>query len=300
MRRVSASWLRLSRFSRFRSLCRLVELWTGGERGILALGAAILSVTTVVLAFVTGFAVLVVGSALVGLGQMLTMVACQTLIANDRDESRRDRGFAHFTVATSVAQFGAPAIGGLLIVESAGGARNWVPSYGALVLAGLIGLGFSWSLLVRPGELTARPQHFGKAVPGALREVMRSRTVLVGLSVGFASLSAIDLLTAFMPAFGESRGIPPHTVGFLIAAYGIASIAARLVLQRLILALGRRKLLISCLLCAAASLRLRRSRVRSRFSWVSWRSAGRPWACANRSPSRGLPAASARRSVEPR
>ena len=198
-----------------------------------------------------------IGSAALGLGQLISMIAAQTIIANGRDAPRRDQRFATFTVVTSCAQFAAPAVAGLLIAGGAVAGASDVHVGSVYVLTAVVasvGLAAAGTLLWRPGVLSARPQHFGDPVPGAMGKVLRVRSVRVALVVGFAALSASDLLVAFMPAYGALHGLSPRLVGFLIAAHGLASIVVRLFLLRLLRRYTRRTLLTVCLVVAAVSL----------------------------------------------
>ena len=231
-----------------------------GERGYLIAGTVLLAITLAILAVASELWMVGVGSAALGLAQMLAMIACQTIIANGRDAPRRDQRFATFTLVTSTAQFAAPAIGGFLIVGVAAGVGGG-PSdlevgnaYLFAAAAACVGFVFSATLLWRPGTLLARPQHFGEPVPGAMGDVLGVRSVRVALVVGFAALSSADLLVAFMPAYGEFRGLSPRLVGFLIAAHGLASIVVRLFLMALLRRHTRRSLLTACLVLAALSL----------------------------------------------
>lgn len=229
-----------------------------GERGYLLVGAALIALTVLLLAAASDLWVIVVGSAALGLGQLLAMIACQTIIANGRDEVRRDARFATFTLVTSATQFAAPAIAGFLIADSVGGERgsgmNLTGVYLLIATVAFVGVVAAGTLLWRPGALSVRPQHFGKAAPGAIREVVGERSVVVALVVGFAVLSAADLLVAFMPAYGEENGVAPQIVGMLIAAHGLASVVVRIFLMPLLRRYTRRALLTVCLAVAALSL----------------------------------------------
>ncbi len=227
-----------------------------GERGYLLGGTILLVLAVVALAAATQLWILAIGSAVLGLSQMLSMIAIQTIIANGQEAVRRDRRFASFTLVTSASQFTAPAAAGLLISAStlrssslAGGLLMvYVPAAAAAVLSLAAGASLRW----RPGTLADRPQHFGKAAPGALGEVFRTRSVVVALVVGFCVLSANDLLVAFMPAYGEINGYPPSVIGILIATFGLASVASRIVLIAVSRRCSRTTILALGLGCAAA------------------------------------------------
>ncbi len=228
-----------------------------GERGYLLAGGATLAAAVGVMLVARRLEVLMIASAALGLGQLLTMIACQTIIANGRNSRRRDARFANFTLVTSTAQFAAPAIAGFLIAGTGSSNGTGELDLGSVHMvagiAALVGLIAAISLLRRPGTLADRPDHFGAPSPGAMSEVLRAPTVIIALVVGFCVLSAADLLVAFLPAYGEARGLSPGLVGLLISAHGIASIAVRLCMVRLLQRFTRRRLLGACLFVGAAS-----------------------------------------------
>ena len=184
---------------------------------------------------------LAVASAGLGLAQLLVIVASQTVIARGVDAERRDSRFATFTLLTSITQFAAPAVAGVII--SSGTGHN----VGQLQVVYAVGLGLagvstivSLSLVLRPGALGNRAPVVAEGGRAALTEVLGSRSVTTAIVVGFSVLSAADLLVAFMPAYGELHDISARQVGFLIAAHGFASVVVRLFLVRLLKRFDRR------------------------------------------------------------
>lgn len=231
-----------------------------GERGYLLAGAVLIPLAVMAMATAPRLEFLMVASAGLGLGQLLVMVACQTIIANGRDSQLRDARFANFTLVTSASQFAAPAVAGLLLGgdSSPDGSEALIlgPVQAAAGVAALLGLVASISLVRRPGTLSRRPDHFGSPSSGAMRSVLRDPTVVVALVVGFCVLSSADLLVAFLPAYGQLHGLSPRLVGLLIAAHGLASIAIRLCMMQLVSRFTRRALLATCLTVAAVGLAL--------------------------------------------
>jgi MFS family permease len=229
-----------------------------GERGYLLAGAALIPIAVGLMVAARGLGLLMTAGAVLGLGQLLTMISCQTIIANDRDAERRDAHFANFTLVTSTAQFAAPAMAGLLIAGDAPSEDSAEIELGSVQtaagLAAAIGLVAALSLVCRPGSLAQRPQHFGVPAPGAIAHVLRDRTVVMVLVVGFCGLSAVDLLVAFLPAYGQAHGLSPALVGLLLSVHGLAAIIVRLRMVRLLQRFTRRGLLLTCLLVAAVGL----------------------------------------------
>jgi MFS family permease len=70
--------------------------------------------------------------------------------------------------------------------------------------------------------------------------------------ISLAVLSAIDILTAYLPVLGDHRGIAPATIGLLLSLRAAATIACRLVMTPMIRLFGRTVLLTGT--CLAAGL----------------------------------------------
>lgn len=226
-----------------------------GERPFLLAGSLLLLPALVLLLVAQSQAWLALASATLGLAQLLVIVASQTVIARGVNAERRDSRFATFTLLTSMTMFAAPAVAGVLISSGTGhdaGQLRVVYALG-LVLAGLSSV-VSLSLVRSPGALANRPPTVAEGGRAVLAEVLGSRSVTTAIVVGFAVLSAADLLVAFMPAIGQLHGLSARQVGFLIAAHGLASVVVRLVLVRLLRRFDRRTLLTVCLGLAAVSL----------------------------------------------
>ena len=227
-----------------------------GERRFLTTGSLLLIPPLVLLLAARSLVWLAAASAALGVAQLLVIVASQTLIARGADAQRRDSRFATFTLMTSITQFAAPAVAGLLLSArpSVGDARGLHLAYAVALGLSIVVALVALSVLLVPGTLRHRPPSTTESGRAALREVLGSRSVTTAIVVGFSVLSASDLLVAFMPAYGEMHGIEPRQVGFLLAAHGLASVISRLFLMQLLRRFDRRALLAGCLALAAVTL----------------------------------------------
>ena len=242
------------------SLCVCIPLGRSidrhGELPFQLAGSLVVLPPLALLLLTRDLALLALASAAIGVGQLLMIVASQTVIARGADADLRDRRFATFTLMTSVTMFAAPAVAGLILSSGSGQTHQIQAAYVVALCLAALGVVTAASLVLRPGALVNRPTTTFEGGRAALGEVLRSRSVTTAILVGFSVLSAADLLIAFMPAYGEQRGITPRDVGFLIAAYGLAAILARLALVRLLRRFDRMSLLAGCLGLAAAMLAL--------------------------------------------
>ncbi|MCS0636058.1 MFS transporter [Streptomyces sp. LP05-1] len=200
-------------------------------------------------------------SGVMGLGHLCFVIGAQSLVARQSAPAEQDRNFGHFTIGASVGQLIGPVAAGLLVSER-DGAMGPSSALALLVAAGVAAAGLTSLRRIehRSADGPGRP---GEASAGAgrvpVRGILRTRGVPAGILTSLAVLSAIDVLTAYLPVVGDARAIPPATVGLLLSLRAAATIGFRLVLTPLLRLLGRTVLLAgSCLfgglLCAGLAL----------------------------------------------
>jgi MFS family permease len=82
------------------------------------------------------------------------------------------------------------------------------------------------------------------------------RGVTPSIIAGVAVLTSIDLLIAYLPAYGEFRGIEPGTIGLILGTQAAGAVLSRLFMVRLIDRLGRRRTLALSMLAPTFGLLL--------------------------------------------
>ena len=219
-----------------------------GERRVMVAGSAI------VLFCALGFLVLggsvlglVVASVLLGLGHLCSVVGQQAMVANGTGPESYDAAFGHYTFATSVGQ----AIGPGLIVLFGGGGT--VPHTGAI---------FAWTtaltVVLTAVSLalphTRRQASTREATDGSVRDLLRKPGLLRALAVSCVVLAAVDITLVYLPALGTERGIAAGTVGALLMLRATTSMVSRFFLGRLVVWLGRGRLLVGSVALSAVAL----------------------------------------------
>lgn len=224
--------------------------WTVLGIGIMAFGSGQL-----VLARET--ALMIVGSALLGVGHIVMTICLQAVIARRALQGGLEAGFGWFTAANSVGQMIGPFLGGRLVDAGpslTGGSAE------AIDLALMIGV--TLALLTVPIILAGRreftlpvrastfPQCSGHQPRSAWSLIRMPRVgVILYCSLGFVAL--VDVLAAFMPLIGEEKGISPTAIGALLAIRGGASIISRAVLPWLTARYSSQQLLVTSLFGSA-------------------------------------------------
>jgi MFS family permease len=87
-----------------------------------------------------------------------------------------------------------------------------------------------------------------------MSKVLSVRSMPQAMAASITALVAIDLLVAYLPAYGEYHGIPVATVGILLSIRAGASILSRISMVRIITYFGRKEVFIASLLGPAAAI----------------------------------------------
>ncbi|MFI1017241.1 MFS transporter [Streptomyces sp. NPDC020965] len=195
-------------------------------------------------------------SGVMGLGHLCFVIGAQSIVARQSAPADQDRNFGHFTIGVSLGQLAGPVAAGF-IISGRDGAMDRTSALALVVSAGVAAVALTslWRIERRPDGPARRDDR--PRVP--VRRILRTRGVPGGIFISLAVLSAIDILTAYLPVIGEERGIAPATVGLLLSLRAAATIACRLVMTPMIRRLGRRALMtLTCLvaapLCGALAL----------------------------------------------
>ncbi|MGR6322342.1 MFS transporter [Micromonospora soli] len=222
-----------------------------GERRIALAGSTLLAAAGLGFVLLAGSVIgLVVASMLLGTAHLCAVVAQQALVANRTPADRYDAAFGYYTFAASLGQ----ALGPGLIVLF-GGDRS-IPDTRAIFLGATA---VAVPLLVVALFLRPSGHHREAAAgPGAggLRDLLRQPGLVRALTVSCVALAAVDISLVYLPALGTERGIAAGSIGVLLGVRAVASMASRLLLGRLVAALGRRVVLVGTVALSAVGIGL--------------------------------------------
>ena len=229
---------------------------TGRTPRLLTAGTVLFIGSAAALALAPTLALVAVASALLGFAHVLLMVGSQNHVARLSGDSVLDRNFGFLTAAVAGGQLLGPLLAGLVlggggVTVGATARASW--SAALVVVAALPVMVVVWRLSPR-SSVTATPPTEEAPVRLSTLELARRPGVPTGLLVSMALLSALDLLTAYLPLVAEERGIAPATVGALLALRAAASLVSRIGLGTLAARFGRRALITASTLGSAAAL----------------------------------------------
>lgn len=224
------------------------------EFRFLMAGSSTVAVTGLALTGLQSIRGLIAAQTVLGAGQILFVVALQSLIARGGDPDQRDARFGAFSVAASIGLTVGPAAGGFVAARGADVAQVFALA-SALAVCALLGGASLWRR--PPHDLERRSARAGEHAQAALPTFLRlfrrpgmAPAMLASLTV----LASLDIVVAYLPAYGELHGIPVQTVGLLLASQAATAMAARILMVPLLRMLGRRWLLASSMLASACAL----------------------------------------------
>ncbi|MEY3071841.1 MAG: hypothetical protein RLZZ353_37 [Actinomycetota bacterium] len=225
-----------------------------GEPLFMALGTGLLTVSAVLLGLSDALPALIAAQALLGLGQVASLIGLQAIMANAGDPAGRDGRFGTLTVVASLAQMVGPTVSGA--AYGAGVSLTTVFLSTAVPLG--LGIAVSVGLMLRPpasretatAGAGATQQPFFRAVRTVMGQPGVPHAMLASLTV----LASIDLLIAYLPAWGEANGIAPGTIGLLLGVRAAAGLVSRVLMLRMLRVMARRTLLAGSMVLPALML----------------------------------------------
>jgi MFS family permease len=222
-----------------------------GERRLMGIGSAVVLACSVFL-FLWGssIAALIIGTALLGAGQLACVVGQQAVVANNAASSRMDSAFGYLTFAASLGQALGP-----LAISLVGGASVRPDTQAIFLLAVCMSLvlfatTFGVSAKVSGGRRATAPN--GSA--GGAVSLLKTPGVARALATSATVLAVVDLTMVYLPALGSERGLSASTVGALLTVRAVFSMVSRLLLGRVSRRIGRMRLLVVSLALSTAAL----------------------------------------------
>lgn len=194
---------------------------------------------------------LIASIALLGLSQLIFVVADQTLVGSRSPADTYDRRFGNLSFVASLGQLIGPAAAGLIAGSgSVEGTRNalWFGAALAMVAVPVI----AWQWRHDPGP--AVPRSADEEARPPILSILRMPGMAPAMLASMTVLATMDVLTVYLPALGEERGITVATIGALLSVRAGASMVSRLLLGRLVGHFGRERLMLGSLTTAAIAV----------------------------------------------
>ena len=227
-----------------------------GERVLISAGMAIMAGSAVAAMVAPSIPVLVAAAAGLGLGHVGLAVSLQAIVANRSRDSESDSRFGHFSVFQSLGQLVGPLGAGLLAANDGGTPRTELvfAACASISVLGVVVSLFLWRADHHAAKATAPPPMANSETTPALSRVMAVPGMPRAMLTGIVVLVAINVVIAYLPAYGTEIGLSVQVVGALLAVRAGASMASRLLLGTLRSRMTRQSLLVLCMLTPAIAL----------------------------------------------
>ena len=215
-----------------------------GSRRFILSATIILAASCLVLAVSNSVLLIIAVQSFLGLGLMMVAIGAQTLVANAGPNLSSEARFAIFTAVVSLGQLFGPLLGGGVAEGAiALGLRTPQDPYGTTAVFAVLTVvsvaAFIPALLIRYG-LPSRSAGSARLTLKEFNGAMRAPGMFHAMFSSLVVLSVLDLLTVYLPAWGEERGWSVGLVSALLAARAAASFGVRLVIAPIISWWGRR------------------------------------------------------------
>ena len=201
-----------------------------------------------------GLAALAISSAVVGLGQVSTVVGQQSIVAHASARNGADGAFGNLSAAASIGQLiGPPLITTIATIGARGETPNTNAGLIACVLLAAVALGASLVPLRSDRALTLARREAALGVSSStVHEPMPG--LWRALVVSGAVLATSDIVYAYLPLWAVENSVGVTAVGWLLALRAAVSVVSRFGLERLVTRFGRSILLVLAMLIGAVAL----------------------------------------------
>jgi MFS family permease len=228
-----------------------------GEARFIVVAMALFSLGNVVLFFADSLLALAMGLLVMGFGQIINLVAGQAMIANRGPRDRREHRFGWYSTVVSIGQLAGPTIGAALVVGAALDGNAEAPVF--VFSAAISGVACLLALFLPHRTPTRQQPAVGGRAPGlgtAALRVLRRPGMAAAMLVSIVVISAVDVLIAYLPAYGELNGLGVETVGALLSVRAGSSLVSRALMGRMIEVMGREWLIATSMAMAGGGILL--------------------------------------------
>lgn len=207
-----------------------------GPKPMLLVGTTLLAAAPwLVVAFPTLWALIVL-QVLAGLGQLVAVVAAQSLVAAQGEGRDRERNFGWYGAFVSAGQLVGPVLAGVLV-----DLVSFRAAFGVAGLVAVIGT-IAFAVLRTPPHRANAPRSRRRAFvpPRELLALTRLPTVQISLWVSATVMIVLIAHGSFLPAYLDTLAVPASVIGVVLSARSLASIVVRPFMARSIALFGGR------------------------------------------------------------
>lgn len=167
---------------------------------------------------------LITGQMLIGLSQLMTVIAGQTAISNLGTGKTLERYFAWYATYCSIGQMIGPLIAGALIDHWGGPDTSFIAIF-ILTLAMAIAYKLPRDIPAGADQRTLDPKLLG--YQAQLHLVKNNRHIQLSIMVSVAAMLTLGAHGSFLPVYLETLDFSATTIGFLISLRALSAVAIR-------------------------------------------------------------------------
>ena len=237
----------------------LGRLFDRGRAGpLLTSGCVTVAAACAMLGVAGNVAMVTVASALLGVGHLAIALAVQELVARESRMGRHDQGFALMTAVVTVGQLVGPPLGGLVLSERAGLSLAAATSVALYLAAAFAAVAAVIAAIARThaSPRVARTGAGHAPDTASVRRIAQTRGVPTAMFASIASLATSEVFTAYLPVFGQQKGIDPAIIGGLLAVRAGSSIVTRIGMTQIVRRVGRLRVIALTATIAAVAVAL--------------------------------------------
>ena len=207
-----------------------------GPKPMLLVGTALLALAPAWVAVAPSLPSLIAVQVAAGLGQLIAVVAAQSLVASLGEGREREGNFGWYGAFVSGGQLAGPVLAGVLVDLT-----GFRAAYLVAALAAAAGVA-TFAVLRAPGRRSdaASRRRAAFVRPGTLLAIARLPTAQVSLWVSGTVMIVLIGHNSFLPAFLDGLAIPASVIGVVISARSAASVLIRPFMAATVRAFGGR------------------------------------------------------------
>lgn len=220
----------------------------GNDAAAAWIGSGLIAIACAGLVFSASAASLFALSALLGIGHLFLMSSQQMLCVRCGGLHRMEQVVGNYMVAGAIGQ----GLGPYIVGWAGGGATIPPTRFLFMVAFGFAVASLLVSALMRPNPEARRRAIAQDLVP--VRTLLRTPGLKSVLLASVIMVTATDLLVIYLPVLGAERQIDAQDIGILLTVRALASMVARAFFGRMVMALGRRRLMLASISVSALAI----------------------------------------------
>lgn len=189
-------------------------------------------------------------SIMLGFGHMFCMASHQMIAVRCAGPRMREHVFGYHMIAIAIGQ----GLGPMLLGWIGGGAQ--IPPTALLFTIAFAGAVVSQLVAFGLRPAPREPGGHAKKETVTVAELLRQRSLVAVLLASVVTVTAFELLIVYLPLLGTERQIDTRDVGLLLAVRSLVSIVSRIFYARLLMMVGRKRLMLVCMGLGAAAFAL--------------------------------------------